>query len=167
MWCSTSGSFVAWRRRLRPRWKSSNSFRFSEIDPFYLETSYYVAPDEGGEKDYALLLKSMKETGYAALGQVTMHGRDHVMILRSGKTGLIAHSMFYADEVRTADEFRTNTESVVQRELNLAKRLIQSLATSFEPDKFKNQFRGSLNQLIESRAATLQIAPAEAVGPPR
>jgi non-homologous end joining protein Ku len=55
----------------------------------------------------------------------------------------------------------------VQRELNLAKRLIQSLATSFEPDKFKNQFRGSLNQLIESRAATRQIAPAEAVGPPR
>src|ERR1700683_3246875 len=94
MWCSTSGSFVAWRRRLRPRWKSSNSFLFSGIDPFHLETSYYVAPDEGGEKDYALLLKSMKETGYAALGQVTMHRRDHVMILRSGKTGLIAHTMF-------------------------------------------------------------------------
>ena len=53
----------------------------------------------------------------------------------------------------------------MQKELNLAKTLIQALATSFEPDKFKNQFRGSLNQLIESRAATRQIAPAEAVGP--
>lgn len=111
--------------------------RFSEIDPVYLETSYYVAPDEGGEKAYALLLKSMEETGYAAIGQVTMHRRDHVMILRPGKTGLIAHTMFYADEVRTMDEFRTNTELVAGKELDLAKTLIQALATSFEPEKFR------------------------------
>ena len=136
--------------------------RLSEIDPVYLETSYYVAPDEGGEKAYALLLKSMEETGYAALGQVTMHRRDRVMILRPGKTGLIAHTMFYADEVRTADEFRTNTAMVAPKELDLAKTLVQALATSFEPDKFKNQFRERLHQLIESRTATRQVASIEA-----
>jgi DNA end-binding protein Ku len=136
--------------------------RFSEIDPVYLETSYYVAPDEGGEKAYALLLKRMEETGYGALGQVTMHRRDHVMILRPGKTGLLAHTMFYADEVRTVDEFRTNTELVSPKELDLAKTLIQALATSFEPEKFRNQFRERLRQLIESRAATRQIATVEA-----
>lgn len=134
--------------------------RFSEIDPVYLETSYYVAPDEGGDKAYALLLKSMEETGYAALGQVTMHRRDHVMILRSGKTGLIAHTMFYADEVRTVDEFRTNTAMVASKELDLAKTLIQALATSFDPDKFKNQFRERLHQLIAR-----QVAPVESPGP--
>jgi DNA end-binding protein Ku len=75
--------------------------QFSEIDPVYLETSYYVAPDEGGEKAYTLLFKSMEGTGYAALGQVTMHRRDHIMILRPGKKGLIAHTMFYTDEVRS------------------------------------------------------------------
>ena len=139
--------------------------RFSEIDPVYLESSYYVAPDEGGEKAYALLLKSMEQTGYAALGQVTMHRRDHVMILRPGQTGLVAHTMFYAGEVRTMDEFRTNTETVAQKELDLAKTLIQALATSFEPEKFKNQFRERLHQLIESRAATRQVAPVEAPGP--
>lgn len=136
--------------------------RFSEIDPVYLETSYYVAPDEGGEKAYALLLKSMEETGYAALGQVTMHRRDHVMILRPGKTGLIAHTMFYADEVRTVDEFRTNTAMVAPKELDLAKTLVQALATSFEPDKFKNQFRERLHQLIASRATTQHVASIEA-----
>src|SRR5581483_2017112 len=115
--------------------------RFNEIDPVYLETSYYVAPDEGGEKAYALLLKGMEETGYAAIGQVTMHRRDHVMILRPGKTGLLAHTMFYADEVRSVDEFRTDLSLVSGKELELAKALIQALATSFEPAKFKNQFR--------------------------
>ena len=138
---------------------------FNEIDPVYLETSYYVAPDEGGEKAYALLLKALEESAYAAIGQVTMHRRDHVMILRPGKTGLIAHTMFYTDEVRTVDEFRTNTELVAPKELDLAKALIQALATAFEPDKFKNQFRERLHQLIESRAASRQVTPVPESAP--
>lgn len=139
--------------------------RFSEVDPIYLETSYYVAPDEGGEKAYALLLKGLEETGYAAIGQVTMRRRDHSIILRPGKAGLIAHTMFYNDEVRTVDEFRTKTELVAQKELDLAKALIQALATSFEPDKFKNQFRERLHQLIESRAAGRQVTPVPESAP--
>lgn len=138
---------------------------FNEIDPVYLETSYYVAPDEGGEKAYALLLKGMEETGYATIGQLTMHRRDHVMILRPGKTGLLAHTMFYADEVRSVDEFRTDTSLVSAKELELAKALIQALATSFEPAKFKNQFRERLVALIESRSAVRATASMEAAAP--
>jgi DNA end-binding protein Ku len=130
---------------------------FNEIDPVYLETSYYIAPDESGEKPYALLFKAMEESGYAAIGQLTMHRRDHVVILRTGRSGLIAHTMFYSDEVRTVDEFRTNTSLVSSKELDLAKTLINALATSFQPDKFKNDFRERLQQLIESRAAHRQV----------
>jgi DNA end-binding protein Ku len=135
--------------------------RFSEIDPVYLETSYYLAPDQTGEKAYALLFKGMVEAGYAAIGRVTMHRRDHIVIVRPGKTGLIAHTMFYTDEVRTVDEFRTDASLVSAKELDLAKTLIQALATSFEPDKFKNEFRERLHQLIDSRAAREQVVPAE------
>ena len=134
---------------------------FDQIDPVYLETSYYVAPDETSEKAYALLFKAMQETGQAAIGQLTMHRRDHVVILRPGKTGMLAHTMFYADEVRTVDEFRTNTGLVSEKELDLAKTLISALATSFEPEKFKNEFRERLNELIESRAAHREVARAE------
>lgn len=78
-------------RRIAPKTSTEMQIvefvRFNEVDPVYLETSYYVAPDEGGEKAYALLLKGLEETGYAAVGQVTMHKRDHVMILRPVKTG--------------------------------------------------------------------------------
>ncbi len=139
--------------------------RFGDIDPVYLETSYYAAPDEGGEKAYALLLKALQETGFAAIGQLTMRRRDHILIVRPGKSGLIAHTMFYTDEVRTVDEFRTKMDLVSPKELDLAKALIQALATSFEPEKFKNQFRERLHQLIESRAAFRQVTPIAAPTP--
>jgi DNA end-binding protein Ku len=134
---------------------------FSEIDPVYLETSYYLTPDGDAEKSYALLLEAMRTTGYAAIGQLTMHRRDHVMIVRPGRTGLIAHTMFYPDEVRSIEEFRTDTSLVVPKELDLAKSLIQVLAKPFEPAQFKNSFRERLQQLIESRIEGQQISHVE------
>jgi len=135
---------------------------FNEIDPIYLETSYYVVPENTGEKAYALLFDSMRDENSAALAHVSMQRRDHVMIVRAGRTGLIAHTMFYADEVRTVEEFRTDPGLASAKEVELAKALIQALTKPFEPDQFKNQFRERLNQLISSRAAEHRIAPAEA-----
>ena len=130
----------------------------------YLETSYYLVPDQNAEKAYALLLEAMRQTGYAAIGQLTMHRRDHVLILRPGKTGLIGHTMFYPDEVRSTEEFRTDTSLVVAKELNLAKTLIEALAQPFDPARFKNAFRERLHELIESRIQgrqTTRVEPRE------
>lgn len=135
---------------------------FAEIDPVYLETSYYMAPDEAGEKAYALLYEGMRETGYAALAQVAMHRREHVMILRPGKTGIVTHTMFYPDEVRTTLEFRTITSSVQPKELELSKMLIHTLAVPFDPSKFKDTYRERLQELIEAKLAGREIAHAEA-----
>ncbi len=139
--------------------------RFGEVDPIYLETSYYVVPDGTGEKAYALLFDAMREDGYAALAQVSMHRRDHVMIVRAGQTGLVAHTMFYADEVRTIDEFRTDTKLASQKERELAKALIHAMLKPFEPDRFKNRFREQLQQLIAARAAEHQTARVDARTP--
>jgi DNA end-binding protein Ku len=136
--------------------------QFNEIDPIYLETSYYVVPEDTGEKAYALLFEAMRGEGRAAIAHVSMHRRDHVMIVRAGKTGLIAHTMFYADEVRTVEEFRTDTGLASVKEVELARTLVQALTKPFQPDQFKNQFRERLNQLIASRAAEHQLTPAEA-----
>jgi DNA end-binding protein Ku len=135
--------------------------RFNEIDPIYLETSYYVVPEQTGEKAYALLFEAMRGAGHAAIASVSMHRRDHVMIVRAGKSGLIAHTMYYADEVRTIEEFRTDTSLASAKELELANALIQALAKPFEPNQFKNQFREQLTQLIASRAAQSEITPVE------
>ena len=139
--------------------------RFQEIDPVYLETSYYVVPDENTEKAYALLLEAMRQTGYAAMGQLTMHRRDHVIILRPGKTGLIGHTMFYPEEVRSTQEFRTDATLVAAKELELAKTLIQALAQPFDPARFKNTFRARLEELIESRMEGRKTASLETPAP--
>lgn len=139
--------------------------RFHEIDPVYLETSYYLAPDDSAERAYALLFEGMRESGYAAIGQLTMHRRDHVVIVRPGKSGLIAHTMFYPDEVRSTQEFRTDTSLVAAKELELAKSLIEALAQPFDPARFKNTFRERLEQLIQSRIEGQQISRIEPHAP--
>jgi len=136
--------------------------RFAEIDPVFLETSYYVVPDQAAEKPYALLREAMRGSGFAAIGELTMHRRDHVVIVRPGRTGLIAHTMFYPDEVRSIEEFRTDTSLVNQKELSLATSLVQAMAQPFEPAQFKNNFRARLQQLIEARIEGKQISHAAA-----
>jgi len=134
----------------------------AEVDPIYLETSYYMSPDNAGEKAYALLFEAMRETGYAALAQVAMHRREHVMVLRPGKSGIITHTLFYPDEVRSTLEFRTDRSVVTPKELTLAKMLIETLAGPFEPEKFKDTYRQRLQELIEAKVEGRQIAPAAA-----
>ena len=134
---------------------------FEEVDPIYLETSYYVAPDGIGAKPYALLFEAMRATGYAAIGHLTMHRRDHVMIMRTGKSGLIAHTMFYADEVRSAEEFHADVKQVRASELTLAKTLIKSLAGSFQPGEYRNKFRERLQEAIESKIEKREVAPMQ------
>jgi DNA end-binding protein Ku len=156
-------------RRLAPQTSTEiqvvEFVRFQEIDPVYLESSYYVIPDENAEKSYALLLEAMRQTGYAAIGQLTMHRRDHVIIVRPGKRGLIGHTMFYPDEVRASEEFRTDTSLVAAKELDLAKALVAALAQPFDPARFKNVFRERLQELIESRIAGREIVPVEPPAP--
>jgi len=80
------------------------SVRMDEIDPVFLETSYYVIPGNAGEHSYALFYRALKESQLAALAEVAMHGRQHIVVLRPGSKGLIAHTMYYVNEVRAAEE---------------------------------------------------------------
>lgn len=133
--------------------------RFAEIDPIYLETSYYMAPEEAGQKAYALLLEGMRDSGYIALAQVAMHRREHIMIIRPGQRGIITHTMYYPDEVRTNLEYRTDPSIVTPKELGLARMLIETLAAAFDPEKFKDTYRERLQQLIEAKVQGRELAP--------
>jgi len=121
------------------------------VDPIYLESSYYVAPDEGGEKPYALLFKAMRESSYFALAKVAMHNREHVIVLRPGAKGILSHTMYYQDEIRQVDEFRTDTSLVKDKELEMAKMLIASLEADFAPEKYHDGYRENLRQMIEAK----------------
>jgi DNA end-binding protein Ku len=123
----------------------------ADVDPIYLESSYYVAPDEGGEKPYALLFQALRESQYYALAKIAMHNREHIIILRPGAKGILSHTMYYADEIRHVEEFRTDTSLVKEKELAMAKMLISSLEAEFEPQKYRDTYRDNLQQMIEAK----------------
>lgn len=122
-----------------------------EVDPVFFESSYYMGPNEGGEKPYALLFEALKDTKYCGVAKIAMHNREHIVIVRPGSTGMILHTMYYADEVKKQDEYRTDTSSVNEKQLNLAKMLIDSLAADFEPQKYHDEYRSNLQEMIKAK----------------
>ncbi len=135
--------------------------KVSDVDPVFMDASYYLQPDDAGEKPYTLLYEAMKRTGYVSIARLTMHNREHVVLVRPGPHGMILHTMYYKDEIRATDEFRTDSSLVKDNELQLATMLIQQLAAEFNPDKFKDNYRENLKALIEAK-----IAGQEVVEPP-
>ncbi len=122
-----------------------------QVDPIYLESSYYVAPDEGGEKPYALLYEALRKSQYYGVAKVAMHNREHIIILRPGSKGILSHTMYYQDEIRQVEEFRTDTSLVKEKELDMAKMLISSLEADFEPQKYHDEYRENLQKMIEAK----------------
>jgi len=131
-----------------------------EIDPIYFETSYYAAPDTNGQKPYALLLEALRQSKYDGLAKITMHGREHIVILRPSRRGLMLHTMYYADEVRDVAEFTPHRNLVDEKELKLAKTLIDSLVAKFKPEKYKDTYRSNLEKLIAAKARGKEVTPA-------
>lgn len=132
----------------------------NEVDSVYLDSSYYVQPDDAGEKPYTLLYEALKQSGYYGIAKVTMHSREHIVILRPGKHGLLLHTMYYNDEVRSLDEFRTNGDSLKPAEIAMAKSLVEALAASFEPEKYKDSYRDTLRAMIEAKVTGQEVVAA-------
>src|SRR5258708_1018780 len=130
-----------------------------QVDPIYLETSYYMAPDEAGEKPYALLFDALKRTGYVGVAKIAMHNREHIVILRPGKNGVLLHTMYYNHEIRKVDEFRTDLSLVKEKELALATTLIEALAAEFAPEKSHEETRQTRLGMMKQKRGGQEIPP--------
>jgi DNA end-binding protein Ku len=137
----------------------------SSVDPVFFETSYYVQPEPAGEKPYALLYSSLEETGLVGVAQIAMHRREHIVLVRPGKSGLIAHTMYLVSEVRADHEYHVDTALVNRKELDLANKLVSALAAEFEPEKFRYTYREQLEKMIEAKAAGQKIHAVHAPAP--
>lgn len=139
--------------------------RMSEIDPIFFETSYYVAPEESVSRPYSLLLEAMRETQYDALAKVTMHGREHIVILRPAKHNIVLHTMYFVDELQKANAAKIPAQSKTLRpgkkEMDLARKLIETLAGPFEPEKYHDHYKQNVEKLIESKRKGKRIAPVK------
>lgn len=142
----------------------------SEIDPVFFENSYYLAPDKGGAKAYALLLSAMREANKVALGRVVMRNKQYLTALRPAGNALSLSTLYYPDEVVSQEEIEGLPEGEVDaspRELAMAQQLIDALSGPFEPGKYHDEYREQLLALIEEKAAgkTVVALPAKKEAP--
>jgi DNA end-binding protein Ku len=132
-----------------------------EIDPLYFETSFYVLPDEGGERGYRLLQRSLQDYAYVAIAKVVMHLREHVVAIRPYRDGLVLHTLFYPDELREL-EFSSAPCGETEGELAICGQLIEALAAAFEPSAFRDAYQDNVLRLIQSKieGKVIVLAPA-------
>lgn len=133
--------------------------KLDEIDPVYFDASYYVIPEEPGQRAYQLLMEAMEKSGYAGIAKIAMHNREYIVIIRPREHGLTLHTMFYNNEIRPAAEYgHTDKAQVKEQERTLAEQLIKSLAAPFEPGKYEDTYQNSLQELIDAKASGRKIS---------
>ena len=138
----------------------------AEVDPIYFEKTYYLGPDKGGEKAYRLLADAMDKAGQVALAKYVMRGKESLVLIRAARGGLMLHTMYFADEVRSFDEVdKGQSAKIREGELDLALQLINGLASeTFSPDRYADEYRhrvlGMINQKVEGQEVTVSEAPA-------
>ena len=134
----------------------------AEIDPIYYDHSYYLAPAAGGAKAYRLLVDAMRESGKVGIGRVVLRSKQQLCALRPTGEALTLSTMLFGDEVLSPDRLdeldSVNEAEASERELTMAQQLIDSLSSDFEPDKYHDEYRERVLDLIERKAAGEEIA---------
>jgi DNA end-binding protein Ku len=138
----------------------------SEIDPVYYDHPYYLVPDKGAAKAYGLLLNAMKESGRVAIARVILRSKEQLVAIRPGHEGtvLLMETMIFADEVVPTGDIDGLPDAeelqVSEREVAMAQQLIESLVTDFEPERYKDEYREKVLELIERKASGEEITAA-------
>jgi DNA end-binding protein Ku len=135
-----------------------------EIDPIYFDHPYYLGPDKGAERAYALLVKAMAESKKVAIARFVLRNRESLAALRPMGDVMTMATMRFADEVVSPEEitelFSEDIEAPKKKELDMAKALIESLADDFDADSYHDQYREELLELIERKAKGESIVAA-------
>jgi DNA end-binding protein Ku len=136
----------------------------ADIDPIFYDHPYYLAPGTGGAKPYRLLLDAMRDSGRVAIARVVIRSKEQLVALRPMRDDHVLgmSTMLFGDEIvdpDTIDELGAADDvETTDRELDIAKQLIESLAGSFDPDKYRDEYRDEVLNLIERKAAGEEIA---------
>ncbi len=140
-----------------------------EIDPLYFEQPYYLIPDARGVKPYKLLVEAMTELNKVAIGRIIVRSKERLVAIRTVDDMLCIETMRYADEVVSRDNLVPDDGDVelTEREVAMARQLVESLASDhFEPEKYHDQYREQVLDLIERKAAGESIVAEPVAEPP-
>ncbi|SDL89550.1 Ku protein [Bacillus sp. OK048] len=137
--------------------------KIEEIDPIYFGRSYYMSPNEGGSKAYSLLRKALQESQKVGIAKIIIRSKEQMAVIRVYENTLVMETIHYPDEVRHAGDVPNvpADDKVTEKELVTAIMLIDQLTTEFEPEKYTDEYRTALLELIESkRSGQETVTPA-------
>jgi DNA end-binding protein Ku len=133
-----------------------------EIDPMLFKKSYYLVPEETGAKAYALLREAMKEDDRVGIAKVSFRDREHIAALRFKDDAFVLETMFWPDEIRTADFGGVDVAADVRdQELTMARQLIDSLTSNWAPEQYNDAYRDALIQIVEAKLNGQEIEVVE------
>jgi DNA end-binding protein Ku len=133
-----------------------------EIDPVFYERSYYLAPNERGEKPYALLIRTLEKKGLTAIATITIRKKEQLCALRPKDGALMLETLFYPDEVRAQPEMDLGKTKVTDRELDMAFTLIDLLRKPFDAEEYQDHYREALTQVIEAKLEGREVVTSPA-----
>jgi DNA end-binding protein Ku len=133
----------------------------AEIDPIYFDHPYHVVPGPGGAHAYRLLLQAMADTGNVAIGRIVMRSKERLVAIRPRENALLMLTMSYAEEVNQTTglrELQGENDEVDEQELEVACRLVASIAEPFDIEKYRDSFREAVLDLVDRKAAGEPLA---------
>jgi DNA end-binding protein Ku len=139
-----------------------------EVDPIYFQKSYYLEPQEGAAKPYALLREAMTRANKVAIAKVVLRDKEHLATVRVFGEAMVMETLFYPDEIRDANQLEGLTGSKVnEKEVQMAINLIEALSGEFEPEKYKDEYREALLELINHKieGTPMEAAPVAKPSP--
>ncbi|GIO24287.1 Ku protein [Oceanobacillus sp. J11TS1] len=127
--------------------------QLEDIDPIYFEKSYYLSPNEGGSKAYALLREALTDSGKIGIAKMMIRSKEQLAVIRVYEKAIVVETIHYPDEVRAVSDVPNIPEQaeIGKKELDTAKLLIEQLTTEFEPEKYKDNYRIAVMDLIEAK----------------
>ncbi|MCA1012322.1 Ku protein [Halobacillus halophilus] len=136
--------------------------KLEEIDPIYFERSYYMSPNEGGSKAYGLLRKALTDTGKIGVAKIIIRSKEQLAIVRVYQNTLVMETIHFPDEVRESKDVPNVPEEteLSKKEVSTAVTLIDQLTAEFDPEKYKDEYRTALLDLIEAKRNNEEITTA-------
>ncbi|WP_391558144.1 Ku protein [Robertmurraya sp.] len=133
--------------------------KMEEIDPIYYDRSYYMSPSDGGGKAYSLLRKALQESEKVGLAKIIIRSKEQMAVIRVYENSLVMETIHFPDEVRSAADVPNvpAEDKVTEKELDTAIMLIDQLTTTFNPEKYTDDYRTALMELIESKRSGKEI----------
>lgn len=137
--------------------------KLQEIDPIYFDKSYYMSPGDGGGKAYTLLREALAESEKIGVAKIIIRAKEHLAVIRVYKNTLLMETIHFPDEVRAVDQVPNVPEKVdvTKKEVDTALLLIDQLTTTFDPDKYEDDYRQALMEMIENKKAGKQTVTAK------